>query len=96
MNQTLYTLKLFKSIKEKIKKISYTPDLIITSYHGIPKKYFLKGDPYHCYCYKTTRLLEEKMKIKIPFLVTFQSRFGPQKWLTPYTDKTLKVYHQKE
>ncbi len=86
----LYINAIVNSIKEKIKNLSYLPDMIITSYHGIPKKYFLKGDPYHCYCYKTTRLLEEKIKIKIPFLVTFQSRFGPQSWLTPYTDKTLE------
>ena len=86
----LYIKALANSITEKLKSLSYTPDLIITSYHGIPEKYFLKGDPYHCYCYKTTRLLKEKIKIEIPFLVTFQSRFGPQKWLSPYTDKTLE------
>ncbi len=91
----LYIKALANSIKEKIKKLTYTPDMIITSYHGIPEKYFLKGDPYHCYCYKTTRLLEEKINIKIPFLVTFQSRFGPQKWLTPYTDKTLETLPKK-
>ena len=92
----LYIKALANSISEKVKSLSYTPDLIITSYHGIPEKYFLKGDPYHCYCYKTTRLLEEKMKLKIPFLVTFQSRFGPQKWLTPYTDKTLESLPAKK
>ena len=59
------------------------------------QKSIFKGDPYHCYCYKTTRLLEEKMKLKIPFLVTFQSGFGPQKWLAPYTDKTLEIYQQE-
>ena len=63
--------------------------MIIASYHGIPKKYFDKGDPYHCYCQKTTRLLSEKFK-EIPIKTTFQSRFGPQEWLTPYTDKTLE------
>ena len=92
----LYIKALANSINEKIKSLAYTPDLIITSYHGIPESYFLKGDPYHCYCYKTTRLLEEKMKLKIPFLVTFQSRFGPQKWLTPYTDKTLESLPAKK
>ena len=86
---------LVNSIKEKIEKITYTPDLIITSYHGIPEKYFLEGDPYHCYCYKTTRLIEEKSNFKVPFLVTFQSRFGPQKWLSPYTDKTLEELPSK-
>ena len=90
-----YINALVSSIKEKIKSISYVPDLVITSYHGIPDKYFLKGDPYHCYCYKTTRLVEEKINLKTPFLVTFQSRFGPQKWLTPYTDKTLEELPSK-
>ena len=66
------------------------PDLIISSYHGIPKSYFKNGDPYHCYCHKTTRLLKEKFS-KIEIQTTFQSRFGPQEWLTPYTDKTLEI-----
>jgi len=65
------------------------PDLIISSYHGIPKSYFDKGDPYHCYCHKTTRLMKERFD-KIEIQTTFQSRFGPQEWLTPYTDKTLE------
>ena len=59
------------------------------SYHGIPQKYFDKGDPYHCYCQKTTRLISEKFN-SIELKTTFQSRFGPQKWLEPYTDKTLE------
>ena len=66
------------------------PDLIICSYHGIPKSYFDKGDPYHCYCHKTTRLMQEKFN-KIDIRTTFQSRFGPQEWLKPYTDKTLET-----
>ena len=52
-------------------------------------KYFDKGDPYHCYCMKTTRLLKEKLK-DVNIMTTFQSRFGPQQWLEPYTDKTLE------
>jgi ferrochelatase len=62
---------------------------ILASYHGIPQKYFDKGDPYHCYCQKTTRLISEKFN-SIELRTTFQSRFGPQKWLEPYTDKTLE------
>ena len=64
--------------------------MIIASYHGIPKKYFDKGDPYHCYCHKTTRLISEKYK-DIEIKTTFQSRFGPQEWLQPYTDKTFEA-----
>ena len=85
----LYIDALVNSINKKIKEINWTPDLIIASYHGIPKKYFDKGDPYHCYCHKTTRLISEKFN-SIKIKTTFQSRFGPQEWLQPYTDKTLE------
>ena len=84
-----YINALTKSIKKKIDEIDWKPDLIITSYHGIPKKYFDKGDPYHCYCHKTTRLMRESFD-QTEIKLTFQSRFGPQEWLTPYTDKTLE------
>tara|TARA_B100000886_G_scaffold116254_1_gene78187 strand:+ start:8887 stop:9879 length:993 start_codon:yes stop_codon:yes gene_type:complete len=85
----LYIHALIESIEKKLKEINWKPDLIISSYHGIPKSYFDKGDPYHCYCHKTTRLMREKFN-KIEIKTTFQSRFGPQEWLTPYTDKTLE------
>ena len=85
-----YIKAISKSIKSKIDKINWKPDLIVASYHGIPKKYFEKGDPYHCYCHKTTRLIREETNLQIPIITTFQSRFGPQEWLQPYTDKTLE------
>ena len=88
-SEPLYIDALVSSIERKIKTLKWTPDLIISSYHGIPKAYFDKGDPYHCYCHKTTRLIKEKFK-KVEIKTTFQSRFGPQEWLTPYTDKTLE------
>ena len=84
-----YIDALVKSINKKINEINWKPDLIIASYHGIPKKYFDKGDPYHCYCHKTTRLISEKFN-SIEIKTTFQSRFGPQEWLQPYTDKTIE------
>ena len=93
-SEPLYVSALVKSIEKKIETISWKPDLIIASYHGIPKKYFDKGDPYHCYCHKTTRLIKEKFS-KIEIQTTFQSRFGPQEWLTPYTDKTLESLSAK-
>ena len=93
-SEPLYISALIKSIKKKIESISWKPDLIICSYHGIPKKYFDKGDPYHCYCHKTTRLIKEKYT-SIDVQTTFQSRFGPQEWLTPYTDKTLESLPNK-
>ncbi len=89
-SEPLYIDALVNSINKKISEINWQPDLIIASYHGIPKKYFEKGDPYHCYCHKTTRLIKEKFD-KIPIETTFQSRFGPQQWLQPYTDKTLET-----
>ena len=88
-SEPLYIDALINSIKRKISEISWKPDLIVSSYHGIPKSYFDKGDPYHCYCQKTTRLMKEKYK-EIEIQTTFQSRFGPQEWLTPYTDKTIE------
>ena len=84
-----YINGLVNSIKKKLSEISWKPDLIVASYHGIPQKYFDKGDPYHCYCQKTSRLIKEKFN-EIPIETTFQSRFGPEKWLQPYTDKTLE------
>ena len=89
-SEPLYIDAIKKSILKKISEINWKPDLIVASYHGIPKKYFEKGDPYHCYCHKTTRLISEKYS-DIEIKTTFQSRFGPQEWLQPYTDKTFEA-----
>ena len=88
-SNTLYIEALVKSIKKKVEEINWKPDLILASYHGIPQSYFDKGDPYQCYCQKTTRLIKEKFT-DIMVETSFQSRFGPQEWLKPYTDKTLE------
>ena len=85
----LYIKALTKSLQKEFSNNSWKPDIIIASYHGIPKKYFLSGDPYHCYCHKTTRLMKEDFKSNIPIITTFQSRFGPAEWLTPYTEEKL-------
>jgi ferrochelatase len=62
------------------------------SYHGIPKRYLLNGDPYHCECYKSSRLIAEALELnKDQYMTTFQSRFGREEWLKPYTDETLKA-----
>jgi ferrochelatase len=67
-------------------------DKLIFTYHGIPKRYLTSGDPYHCECYKTSRLIAEKLGLaKEEYMVTFQSRFGREEWLQPYTDHTLKA-----
>ena len=89
-SEPTYIDALVNSIKEKIKNIDWKPDLIMASYHGIPKSYFDNGDPYQCYCQKTTRLIKEKFS-EIEIQTTFQSRFGPREWLKPYTDKTLEA-----
>ena len=93
-SEPLYIKALVKSLDKKISQLSWKPDTIVASYHGIPKKYFEKGDPYHCYCQKTTRLIKENFKSDVPIITTFQSRFGPQEWLTPYTDKTFEKLPQ--
>ncbi|WP_018984201.1 ferrochelatase [Salinimonas chungwhensis] len=66
-------------------------DKLLMSYHGIPKRYLLNGDPYHCQCYKTSRLLAEELGLEDnEYMTTFQSRFGREEWLQPYTDETMK------
>lgn len=65
---------------------------LMLSYHGVPKKYLLRGDPYHCECHKTSRLLAERLGLdSTEYMTTFQSRFGREEWLRPYTDETLKA-----
>lgn len=88
----VYIDALAKSLKREVGKLKWEPDVILASYHGLPKEYFDKGDPYHCHCAKTTRLLREKLKWSDDFLrMTFQSRFGKAEWLQPYTDKTVEA-----
>jgi len=63
-----------------------TPDLLVASYHGMPQRYLMQGDPYHCQCQKLTRLLRESLGWEADRIVTtFQSKFGPEEWLKPYT-----------
>ncbi len=85
-----YIEALSNSIKSFWKKTS-KPQKIIFSYHGIPKRYLTNGDPYHCFCLKTTRLVKEYMGLSDDEIITtFQSRFGREEWLKPYTSETLK------
>ena len=82
-----------KALAETVKKNIINKnklDKLIVSFHGIPKRYFMAGDPYHCHCIKSARLLKEELKWPDDkILVTFQSRFGPEPWLQPYTDETI-------
>ena len=84
-----YIKALADTVKSNLKNKN-TLDKLIVSFHGIPQRYFKAGDPYHCHCIKTARLLKEELKWPDnKILVTFQSRFGPEPWLQPYTDKTI-------
>lgn len=85
-----YVRALAQSIADGVSSLDFTPDVVLTSYHGMPVTYLEAGDPYHCECLKTTRLVREHLGWpKEKLQVTFQSRFGPTKWLEPYTDETL-------
>lgn len=85
-----YIDALAKSVTDHLDGLDFEPEVIIASFHGLPQSYFEKGDPYHCHCAKTARLLREKLGMSEDKLrLTFQSRFGPTKWLEPYTDKTV-------
>jgi protoporphyrin/coproporphyrin ferrochelatase len=87
----VYIDALAVSIEKHLAALPFKPEVIIASYHGVPKTYLMKGDPYHCQCLKTTRLLRDRLGMSKDMLITtFQSRFGPQEWLQPYTDKTLE------
>lgn len=86
-----YIDALATSLQAHLKSLDYKPDVIVASFHGLPKTYLMRGDPYHCHCHKTARLLRERMGMKdAELIITFQSRFGPEEWLQPYTDKTVE------
>ena len=90
-DEPFYIGALADSIRTHLATLDWEPEIVLTSYHGIPQSYFKKGDPYHCHCLKTTRLLREELGWDENRLrVTFQSRFGPEEWLQPYTDKTVE------
>ena len=85
-----YIDALASSVRASLAAQNLEPDVILASYHGIPRSYFDKGDPYYCHCAKTTRLLGEALDLSSEKLrMTFQSRFGPTKWLEPYNLATL-------
>ncbi|MER8570505.1 ferrochelatase [Mesorhizobium sp. M1338] len=90
-DEPVYIEALARSIEQHLATLDFEPEVVITSYHGIPKPYFEKGDPYYCHCQKTTRLLRERLGWDDKkLIITFQSRFGAQEWLQPYTDKTVE------
>ena len=79
------------SIEAHLASLSFKPELIVASFHGMPQKYVDKGDPYQAQCVATTEALRARMGLDATKLMhTFQSRFGFDEWLQPYTDKTIE------
>lgn len=90
-DEPAYIKALARSMRKSLKELNFEPEKIIATFHGMPQKYFDKGDPYHCQCQKTSRLLREQLGIEPDrWLTTFQSRFGNDPWLQPYTDHTVE------
>lgn len=86
----VYIDAIARSMKASLAKLDFVPDKIIATFHGMPQKYLAAGDPYHCQCQKTSRLLRARLGIaEDKWLTTFQSRFGNDPWLQPYTDETV-------
>jgi ferrochelatase len=86
-----YIAAVANSIEAGLARLPFRPEVILASFHGIPQEYFNKGDPYHCHCAKTARLVRERLGLdENRFVMTFQSRFGRAEWLKPYTDATVK------
>jgi len=91
----VYIGALARSMRASLAKLDFEPEVILCSFHGMPKEYLLKGDPYYCQCAKTWRLLRAELGLtEAQFPLTFQSRFGPDEWLQPYTDETVKALAQ--
>ncbi|WP_310469044.1 ferrochelatase [Sphingomonas sp.] len=86
----LYIDALKASIERQLAALDFTPDRLLLSFHGMPQRTLILGDPYHCHCRKTARLLSDQLSL--PVDTAFQSRFGRAKWLEPATDTTLAAY----
>ncbi|MCY3880144.1 MAG: ferrochelatase [Rhodobacteraceae bacterium] len=81
-----YIGALARSLKSGLERLDFDPDAIVASYHGLPQRYLLEGDPYYCHCRKTSRLLTGELGwTEERLITTFQSRFGSEEWLQPYT-----------
>lgn len=90
-DEPVYIDALAQSLEKSLAKLDFKPDIVLASFHGIPKPYSDKGDPYRAHCEETTRLLRARLGWnETELMTTFQSRFGAQEWLQPYTDKTVE------
>ncbi|WP_308916090.1 ferrochelatase [Jannaschia sp. LMIT008] len=92
-----YVEALARSVERAYKSLDPKPDILVCSYHGVPRRYLLEGDPYHCQCQKTTRLLRERLGWdETRIVTTFQSKFGPEEWLKPYTVEEVARLAEEE
>ena len=95
-DEPVYIEALAASIEAELKRLPFKPELILASFHGIPKSYVEEGDPYPDHCQATVRLLRERLKLDDgKLMLTYQSRFGRAEWLQPYTDKTVESLAQR-
>lgn len=91
-DEPAYIDALAKSVRAHLATLDWEPEVLLATFHGMPQKYLEKGDPYHCECMKTGRLLREALQWpQERFRITFQSRFGNDPWLQPYTDETVEA-----
>ena len=91
-----YIAALAEDLTRQVSALAFRPEVMLLSFHGMPQRTLEAGDPYHCHCHKTARLLRERLEASeafagVRFETTFQSRFGPAQWLEPATDATLKA-----
>jgi protoporphyrin/coproporphyrin ferrochelatase len=87
----IYIEAMVASLLRHLGALSFKPDVILASFHGVPEAYVLKGDPYRSHCAKTAQLMRERLGLaEGQFMLSFQSRFGSAEWLKPYTDATVK------
>jgi len=95
-DEPVYIEAVAASLEAGLAKLAFKPEVVLASFHGMPEEYLHKGDPYHCQCAKTTRLLRQRLKLgEDRLMITFQSRFGSAEWLKPYTDATVRALAEK-
>jgi len=90
-DEPAYVDAIAQSLKAHLASLDWKPDRILIAFHGLPREYLDKGDPYHCHCQKTARLIREKLKLSPDYAqIVFQSRFGNAEWLKPYAQDTVE------
>jgi len=99
-DDAVYLDALADDLTRQVGALDFNPEVMLLSFHGMPQRTLEKGDPYHCHCHKTARLLRERLADRLEFAgvrfeTTFQSRFGPAQWLEPATDDTLIAEGEK-